>query len=201
MLWILGILGGLFLLILLILSLRIRLVAQYDRDGPTVNVRVGPVRMTVYPRPEKGPEDEKKKKPKKKPEEPPEKGGAVDKLRAGLSIIGPIFGQVKRRLTISEITLHYTVSTDDAAQTALVYGGAHTAVGQILPMIRHHFRVKKQDVRICADFSGEGDRVFLRVKFIISVWGAMRLGIFTLKKLRESGLIAKGERHGQASHQ
>ena len=207
MLWILGTLGGLLLLILLVLSLRIRLTAQYDQGGPGVTVRVGPVRMTVYPRPEKAPEDKKKKKskPEKEPEDLPKKGGVVDKLRAGLSVIGPIFGQVKRRLTISEITLHYTASADDAAQTAMAYGGANAAVAQILPMIRHHFRVKKQDVQIRADFSGGGDQVFLRVKLTLSVWGAMRLGIFTWKKLRESGLIQKGETHGKAhgatSHQ
>jgi len=206
MLWIPGVLGGLFVLIFLILSVRLRLIAQYDRNGPKVIACAGPVRVQVYPRPEEGPEDEKKKrKLKKEPEKTPKKGGAVDKFRAGLSVIGPMFGQVKRRLTISELTLYYTISTDDAAKTAMLYGGANLAVAQMLPMIRHHFRVKKQDMQIRADFTGGEDHILLRVKLTLSVWGAMRLGIFTLKKLRESGLIQKGETHGQAyrkaSHQ
>jgi len=35
------------------------------------------------------------------------------------------------------------------------------------------------------------DVVFLRVKVSISVWGAICLGLFVLKKVRESGLIEK----------
>ncbi|MCL2562744.1 MAG: DUF2953 domain-containing protein [Oscillospiraceae bacterium] len=202
--WILAIILA---VIFLILALRIRLVVRYDHAGAAIRVWAGPVRIQVYPRPDKGPEDRKKQadKPKKEPKEPHEKGGMAEKLKAGLFVIGPIFGQVRRRLVISEITLHYTACTDDAAKTAMVYGGASAAVSQMLPLIRHHFRVKKQDVKIRADFSGGGDTVFVRVKLSVSVWGAVRLGIFTLKKLREAGLIQKGAKHeretrGRAEH-
>jgi len=197
------ILGGLTLLVVLFFAMRVRLVVQYDKDDLTVLARAGFLRIKLYPRPEK-PKDAKKKK-EKPPKAPKDKlniGGAVQKFRAGLSIISPIFGEIRRRLTISELTLHYTASTQDAAQTALIYGAANIAVANFLPLIRHHFRVKRQDVQISADFESGADRVFLRVKLSISVWGAMCLGLFVLKKLRESGLIQRGEtRHGQASHQ
>ena len=196
------ILAGILALIVLILVMRIQVAAQYDRAGPQVWAGLGPVRIKVYPRPEQKPEKKKDKPPKVPKEEAHPKGGALDKLKAGLSIIGPIMEQVKQRLTIAELTLHYTIATDDAAKTALLYGGAHMAVSQILPMVRYHFRVKRQDIQIKATFDSVEDHVFLRAKIAISVWGALRLGLFTLKKLRESGLIQKGAtKHGQASHQ
>jgi len=175
----------------LLLATRISTTVQYDQSGLRVRAGFGFLRMTVYPRAEKDKKPRKKKKDKPEEDKPPEKGGTVDKLKAGLSIIQPILQQVKRRLMISELTLHYTASASDAAMTALAYGGAHAAASQILPMIRQQFRVKRQDVQIRACFAEPDDTVFLRVKVSISVWGALCLGLFVLKKVRESGLLKK----------
>jgi len=188
----LAIIFAILALILLLLATRVSATVQYDQSGVRVIGGFGLLRMRVYPkeRKEKRPRREKKKKDKPD-KEPHEKGGTVDKLKAGLSIIRPILAQVKRRLVISELTLHYTVHTSDAAMTALAYGGAHATVSQILPIIKGQFRVKREDVRIHACFIEPEDTVFVRVKLSISVWGALCLGLFVLKKVRESGLIGK----------
>ena len=191
-------------ILLLLLSLRVGAVVQYDAKGFVAWAKVGFVRVKVYPRPEKAPKEKKEKKPKppKEPEEAPVEGGTVDKLKAGLSIVGPILEQVKRRLVFSEIRFHYTVSTKDAAATALAYGGAQVAVQNLLGLIGHNFKVKKQDVRIGYSFDGTSDTVFLRLGLRISVWGALRLGLFSWREVRKSGLLSKGAtKHGQASHQ
>jgi len=179
-------------LLILVLPLRASATAQYDQSGVLVRAGFGFLRIKVYQSGEK--EKKRKKKDKPKKEKPPkEKGGTMRKLRAGLSIIGPILKQVRRRLLIADLTLHYTASTSDAAMTALAYGGAHMAVSQILPIIRQQWRVKREDVQIRASFDEVEDVVFLRVKVSISVWGALCLGLFVLKKVRESGLIGKKE--------
>jgi len=179
-------------LVVLLLATRISVTVQYDSSGVRVIAGFGLLRMKVYPKEKKEKRVRREKKKKEKPEkEPHEKGGTVDKLKAGLSIVGPILEQVKRRLVISELTLHYTVSMPDAAMTALAYGGAHAAASQILPMIRGQLRVKREDVQIHACFAEPADTVFVRVKISISVWGALSLGLFALKKVRESGLLKK----------
>ncbi|MCL2842392.1 MAG: DUF2953 domain-containing protein [Oscillospiraceae bacterium] len=179
-------------ILLLLAPVRIGAVGQYSKAGLQAWSKVGPVRIRVFPRP---PSEKPKKEPKDKPEEEPEdkdkseEGGTVEQLKAVLSEIGPILGQVRRRLVFSEIILHYTASAEDAAVTALAYGGAHVAVNHILSMIRHGFQVKRQDVQIHANFNGEGDTVFLRVGLRISVWGAICLGIFVFRRLRKAGVI------------
>jgi len=179
-------------LLLLLAPVRVGVVGQYSKAGLEAWGKVGPVRARVFPRP-------RREKPKKEsghePEEEPEhedetkEGGAVDKLKAVLSEISPILGQVRRRLVFSEITIHYTASAEDAAVTAFAYGGANIAVNNILSMLRHGFKVKRQDVQISANFCGEGDTVFLRAGLRISVWGAICLGIFTFRRLRKTGII------------
>ncbi|MCL2568728.1 MAG: DUF2953 domain-containing protein [Oscillospiraceae bacterium] len=196
-----GILG----LFILIQPLRVGVMARYDAEGFAAFARVGPVQIKVFPM-KKGPKKEKKPKEAPPPEVPEEtavsEGGSAEKLQAALSIIGPIWEQVRRKLLFNEITLHYTAATDDAAQTAIRYGAASAAVSKMMPMICGNFRVKKQDVQIRADFVSGEDKVFLRVRLSISIFGALCLGLFTLIKLKQSGLIMKGaNKHGQASHQ
>jgi len=173
--------------VLLILVTRISVRVQYGADGFAVFAGVRPLLFCVFPKPKKEP---KPKEKVKKPKEKAETGGAVDKLRAGLKMVKPIVRQVRKRLTISELTLHYTAAMDDAAMTALAYGGAHAAVSTLLPMIRAGMRVKKEDIRVDADFSGQADTVFVRVRISISVWGILCLGAVALREARRSGLLA-----------
>jgi len=190
--------GILFLLLVLRLGL---IVVQYDAAGFCVKVRIGPVRIRIYPRPTKDEPEEADND--KLDERESKKGGAVDELKETLSMRGSIFAQLKQRLVIEELTLHYTASTDDAAKTALAYGGAHVAVSTLLPIIRQNFKVKRQDVQIHANFDGVGDTVFLRVRLRISVWGVIKLGMFIIKEQRQKSQIQKGAiEHGkQASNQ
>jgi len=177
---------------------------RYDAAGFLVQARIGPARVTVYPTREKSEAQKEKDKAKKaerkrkkqeqkekEKDKPVEKGGSVEKLKAGLSIVGPILRQVRRRLVIRELRLHYTAAMPDAAMTALAYGGAHAAVGTLLPMIRHNFTVKKQDIQIHADFERTENLVVLRAQVSISIWGALCLGLFAVWKVLQSGLLTK----------
>lgn len=178
-------------LLLLLAPVRVGAVGQYSKAGLAAWAKVGPVRVRVWPRPQR---EKPKKERERQPEEPePEdeitEGGTIDKLKAVLAEVGPILGQVRRRLVFSEITLHYTASAEDAATTALAYGGANMAANNIVSMLRHGFQVKRQDIQIHANFNGDGDTVFLRAGLRISVWGAACLGIVTFRRLRRAGLI------------
>ena len=192
--WFFWLLLGIFLFFFLILMIRISLIAIYDDSGVKASAKVAFVKINLYPRPkkdEKKPKKEKEKKPEE--EQKKEKGGTIQKLKAGLKIIGPIFQQVRRRLVISKLVLHYTAATGDAAKTAFAYGGAHMAVNQILPMLHGTFKVKKQDIQIKGDFDRTEDHIYLEARIRITVWSAMCLGLFTLKKLKEVGIITKKE--------
>ena len=189
MIILLWVLAGLVLL----LAIRISVMAQYGQEGPLLRAWFGPFRMTLYPRPEKGPKKKKEKKEKKEKEveepEAVEKGGSVELFQAGLSMVGPILGQVKRRLVFRELTLHYTAASEDAAMTAFAYGGAHAAVSAIVPRLRYHFRVKKQDIQIFADFESQEDTIFVRVRLSISIFGLICISLVSLRGLLKSGIL------------
>jgi len=212
--------------ILLLLPMRLQLLAQYDQNCPGAHVWLGPLRVFRYPGPKKEPvkEKEKKEKPKKEKSNSAEilqeafkERKLLEQLKAGANMAKAIFAQIRRRLIIRELTLHYTVATQDAAQTALTYGRLHAVMGNLLGLLRSIFRVKQEDVRLMADFEREKSQIFFRIRISITVWSVLYLGLFTLRQVRKSGLlpigalvrsrfkrnapIQKGETHGQASPQ
>ena len=179
--------------IILFLMIRLSVMVQYGERGLLLRAWFGPLGVTIYPRVKKKPKKEKEEKKEKKEEEEVKavpKGGSVAMLRAGLSMVGPMLERVKRRLVIRELCLHYTAATDDAAMTAFAYGGAHAAVSAILPRLRYHFRVKKEDIRISVNFESQEDEIFVRLKLSISIWSVICLGLFSLLQLKRSGLLA-----------
>lgn len=184
----------------LILATRITFAVIYDKPGVHAFVKVGFLRFTVYPKAEKGKEKKKPKKEKQKTEEKA-KGGTVSKLKGGLKVIGPILQQVKRRLVIAKLTLHYTAATNDAAKTAFAYAGAHMAVNQIMPMLHGNFKVKQQDVQIKGDFTQAEDSVYLDARIRISVWAALTLGLFVYKQLKKVGIITTKEKKEGTTHE
>jgi len=217
----LAILLVVILLLLLLSPLRLQVMAQYDQGGPAAAAWVGLFRVFRFPGPKKV-KKPKKKKPKKEkaqpevqqePEEAGPKGQTKALIKEGLALTRSVLGQVRRRLVIREFTFHYTIASGDAAKTALTYGRMHGLVGTLLSFLRTTFRVKKQDVRINADFEREKSQVLFRIRLSISIWGLLCLGLYTLIKGRglirllvrgrrgKKRPIQKGEQHGQASHQ
>ena len=172
--------------------LPISLVVIYHKPGVKAFGKIAFVPIALYPRPTK---EKAKKKPKKeKPEAEKTKGGTVEKLKGGLQVINPIFTQIRRRLIISKLVLYYTAATGDAAKTAFAYAGAHMAVNQIMPMLHGNFKVKKEDIQIKGDFEETQDKIYLEARIRISIWGLIRLGLFTFKELRKVGIIKTKEK-------
>jgi len=198
---------SLVVLAALILALPIGLLVRYDADGARAWAKVGFVRVSLYPAKEKSEKSKEKatrkkrekarKKEQKKAEKPKTKGGGFRKFRAGLSLVRPIFRQVKGRLTIRTLTLHYTAGSSDAAKAAIRYGAASAAVGTLMPWFNRHFRIKKQDVQVNVDFTGsEEDVIFFHAHLSITFWGALRIGIFAAIRAYRAGLFEETPEKG-----
>ena len=149
LLWILlGVLSFCFLIGLTPLCV----TAIYDSDGPLVYANAGPVRIKLYPRPEKGetapPKKKKAKtasttdgtKPKKKLS-----GGAIDLFRELIGLVIEAQAHVRNKLHIQELTVYLTIGGrgDDPAKAAQLYGVAWAALGNLIPALEQVFVIKK----------------------------------------------------------
>lgn len=145
--------------------------AEYSVEGVKAHIRVGLFRFQVFPRKEKGDKKERKKKPKKKKppkeeEEPKSKaGGPIELVKAFLPLVCEAAGELKRRIRIDELRLDYTAGGQDAARTAMTFGGANAAVGMILPLFQQNFDLKEYRVRTAIDFNAKGPTIYVYAAF------------------------------------
>ena len=199
-----AIVGLLALLVLMLLTLRIKIKIGYS-DTLHFKLYVGGIRIASLPRPPKKlrplrtytkkkaeraakkyarrPEDhletirqnalyralmqrraekkaQKKKapqKPKAKREQPEDKLNVDILLQMIAEIIDAFFEGTRRGLHIHVCRFHLWVVGKDAAQTALLCGGAWAAVSNLLAVLDAHakLRVGKTDVQIIPDYTGE----------------------------------------------
>jgi len=175
--------GIVILAILIIALLRFGVAVEYSAEGTAVSILAGPFTIKVYPTKEKPGDAEKKakKEAKKKEQKKRKKEKAKDKppikmpggLKSFLDMVPPLknmLGRVKRRLLIKRLTVYLTVAGTDASQTAITYGAANAAFGLITPLLDNHFRVKKRDFRVNADFMESEQKIYVNAAISLAVW-------------------------------
>ena len=185
-------LGILVLLAVLPLGISIR----YDEEGAVVRLIVGPVKITLYPRPKKDkkPKKEKKtqteekdaveqatasetKQPAKKTkedttqkEEPKKQsGGTITDFLPLVRILLDMLGAFRRRLRLNLLELKLIMAADDPCDLAVNYGRAWAAVSNLLPQLEKVFVIKKRNIEVECDFQATQTRVIARLDLTITL--------------------------------
>ncbi len=158
--------------------LPIGISAIYNTAGPKVQVLVGPVRLTVYPRKKKTADTPKKQAPAKK--EPTQSkqtsGGSAKDFAPLLRRVLDFLGAAKGKLRVRRLDLKLTLGGDDPCDLAVNYGRAWAAVGNLIPLLERHFVIKKRDVEVQCDFTSNETRIYARLDLTITVGRLLRLG-------------------------
>ena len=192
----------------------------YDAGGPLVKLVLGPVKVTVFPRPEKTrkpPEQEQKKVPETKPEEedaslpkpprPPQESGKPDKEKKGGSLRDFIpfvklafefLGDFRRKLRMQELYLRLILASSDPCDLAVNYGKTWAAVGNLLPALERWFVIKNKDVEVECDFTASETKVIARVEITITLGRLLTLAaVYGYRGLREF-IVFRNKRKGGA---
>lgn len=164
------VLGCVLVLIVALLSLRVRILFAYSEDGLFVQVRAAFLHFTIVPAPDKKTKKAKKKKKTgtdvSKTESAlrtmsPLKGGSLSQLRTLLKIGLEALGDVKRRVCIDYLRVHYTIAGQpDPAMAALRYGGVYVGGGVVCILLEQYLKILERDVSAEVDFCSESSAVF-----------------------------------------
>lgn len=177
----LWIIFGLIVLVLWLISLvRVGATVDYDRSGLMVKVRVGPVKVTLFPmkikdKPSKRPK--KKKKPEKTEEQPKNKGGNVALVRKFLPIATDAAGRLKKKIRIDTIDLNLVWGSSDPVAAAMGYGYANVALGMLWPLIEHNFNVRERQLRTSVDFNAAQPTITIRAALSLTIGQGVVLGV------------------------
>lgn len=217
-------LGILFLLALLPLGIRI----CYDARGPLVKVVLGPVKLTVYPRPKKEKKQKQEKtevseppaenpvdtpaetpaeKPLPQPPQPPpeekkpkeqKQGGSLGDFLPFVKIALDFLGDLRRKLRVKELYLRLILASSDPCDLAVNYGKTWTAVGNLLPALERWFVIKKRDVEVECDFTASETKVIARVEITITLGRLLSLAAVYAVRGIKEFFVFRNKRKGGA---
>jgi hypothetical protein len=150
-------------------------------DKPTEGTGSGENAESAENTQDKGAAKGKKFKPpkhKKKLEIP-----GFDMIRDYIASASPPIKRLFKKIRIRDVYIDYVVGSDDAAKTALKYGGICSAIYSLSAFLRTYMDTKVKEINIEADFSAEKDDIFayVTVKLRIStaigcvIWLAVRV--------------------------
>lgn len=162
MLWF-WILGTIVLIILMLCLLRIRV--QVELDGQiTAQLRIGPVRIQLYPsvKKEKAQPAEKASqadKPKKDPWKSipkPNREDIKDAFRTFKPVLLKALHRTRRGIRFHPLTLSVILGgREDPAQTAEYYGYAHAALWTVMPILEQLLVIPDPAIHIGMDFDSD----------------------------------------------
>ena len=203
------------LTILAILPLGVRVC--YDADGLRVRLVLGPVKLTVFPRPKKNAkaEKEKKQKPEEKPvqqeqtlpkppQPPPapgtkkQKGGSLKDFLPFVKLGLDFLGDFRRKLRMKELYLRLILAADDPCDLAVNYGKTWTAVGNFLPVLNRWFVIQKRDVEVECDFTASETKIIARLEITITLGRILSLvAVYGFRGIKEF-IVFRNKRKGGA---
>lgn len=180
--------------------------AVYREKQPGVWILIGPFPLQVYPgKPKK---ESGESKPEKKPvksapkaketaEGEQKKGGSYRDFLPIVKVIFEFLGEFRRKIRVNCLELKLMMAGDDPSDLAVNYGKAWAAVGNLMPQLERLFVIKKRDVDVACDFTGEKTSVYVRLDATITLgrtlyllsWHGVRIlkHLLKLRKLRKGG--------------
>lgn len=181
-------------IITLLAVLPLGVSVQYDADGAVVALIIGPVKITLFPRPKTEKKPKKEKKPKEeapKPEpvpeektkelppgepekaaEAPEKkpsGGPITDFLPLVKTALEMLGAFRRRLRVNVLEVKVIMAGDDPCDLALNYGRAWAAIGNLQPQLEEFLVIKKRKIEVECDFCASQTLVNARLDLTITL--------------------------------
>ena len=164
----------------------------YDEDGVLARLVVGPLKITLFPRPRK---DKKPKKNKKKSksekqtdqkkeasgeehqEAPKQKksGGPITDFLPLVKVLLQFLDGFRRKLRVNVLELKLIMAGDDPCDLAVNYGRAWAAVGNLMPQLERIFVIKKRNIEVECDFTADRTLVLARLDLTITLGRLLRL--------------------------
>ena len=196
----------------------------YDARGFVVKVVAGFLRITVFPVKKKRKKKKAQPQPAKqestqekttkpqlseaghqqtpsKPDagkdEPKEKkGGKIQDFLPMVRVALAFLNQFRKLLRVDHLQLKLILAGDDPCDLAISYGRAWAALNNLLPSLVRVVTIKKRDLEVECDFTGDDTRITAQAELTLYVWQLIYLGAVYGFKMMKELLIFKKKRKG-----
>ena len=165
------------LCIVLLGFLPVGIYASYDSGGAVAFLRVGPVRVALYPKRKSA-----SKKHKSAAEGSFKKGagesknlqqkkpfGTLSDFCSVAQLILEFLSDLRRKLRVRNLELKLLLAAEDPCDLSINYGRAWAALGNLMPQLERLFVIKKRNLEIACDYTAEQTLVEARIDIVITV--------------------------------
>ena len=155
----LWIIGGILLLLVLLSLVRVGAVLSFGEEL-RVRLQLGPVKLTLLPRPPKKDKPKREKKPKKPKKKAPSitARDILDALPALFESLKAGLRKTRRRLRIDPLRIAVVLGGDDPADVGELYGMASAAMYTVMPQLEHLTYMPDPRIHLEADFTAAQTR-------------------------------------------
>ena len=189
-------------IIALLLFVPIGVSAIYNQYGPFVQMILGPIRISVYPRTKKSKDkstkDNKKRSSGKSGSTKEKSGGSVLDFKPLLDLILDLLSDLRRKLRVDRLELKLILANDDPCDLAVNYGRAWTALGNLMPTLERYFVIKKRNLEVECDFAAQSTVVFARADLTLTLYRVLSLGVWHGFRLLREYFRIMNQRKGGA---
>ncbi len=167
---------SLVLVLLLLGQLRVGAIVEYGQDGLGVRLRLGPVRIGVFPVKPGKKSKEKTKKTKPAKEKKPLGGRVkplVQLLPAALDTVKKLFGQLRA----DKLELLLTISCPDPADTAIRYGQANALLASLWGPLTQALEVQDGHAHVELDYEQGQTSAYVYLSLYLKLWQLLTLAV------------------------
>lgn len=204
---------GIILLIFLLIGFLRAGATVFFENGLCVKLRVGWIRLTVFPRGKKKkkketPKEEKPKeeaaeaKPKKRRAIPkPTAGELLDLAQTALSALGATAARACKRVRIDPLDVTVVLGGSDPASVAAAYGVASALMFAEMPKVEERFYVPNPALHLRMDFDAGGTTAAGRAGVTLRICDLFAIVFTLLIPMAKCFLrFKKAHRHDEAGH-
>lgn len=147
--------------IVLLAFLPIGIRLSYDEAGGFVWLKIGFIKLKLYPQDKTGKakEDRKQSDNHGKKGEKKAKDGSLTDFLPIVRVVLDFLSDFRRRLWVQNLRFQLVLAADDPCDLAVHYGEAWAAVGGLFPLLEQYVKIKKRNIEVLCDFTAEQTKV------------------------------------------
>lgn len=168
-----------FVIVFLLAVMPIGLRVRYDSYGPRAAFMIGPLKIKLYPRPEreKKTHSGKKQKDRKASGNEKSRGGSISDFFPLVRLVLEFLKDFRKRLTVDNLQLTLILGGTDPCDLALNYGKGWAVLGNMMPLLDHALVIKKRNLEVECDFTSERTTVIAAADLTLRIWHLAVLGV------------------------
>lgn len=149
----------------------------HNCSGTLVNLSVGPIRITLYPRKKNRTKVKKPNEGNKNQKDDFESlesrknktTGTFSNYINALQFVFEVLSDFRRKIRIKHLDLKWILSGDDPCDLSINYSRAWAAIGNLLPQLDRLFVIKERNIQIGCDYMVQRDVLDARLELTITL--------------------------------